>query len=129
MVPVDTSLLASILAPVVLVSLLILVKIRQEKTDRRLEKASKSPTANRQSESPIEEQNQTIKKRAEETKHDKCPHYFGYLHNSARAHPPIKTIPEDSSLPEECYGCPKLIECLHSPTIVQRIYGKEDDKT
>ena len=128
MFSVDTSLLASILAPVVLVSFLILVKIRQKKTDRKLEKASKSPTANRESKSPTEDA-QTIQKFLEETKQNKCPQYFGYLHDIVRPHPLFKINPEDSSFPEECYGCPKLIECLYSPTIVQRVYGNDDDKT
>ena len=128
MFPVDTTLLATILAPVVLVSILILVKIRQEKTDRRLENASNSSTANGESKSPIEEA-QTIQKFPQETKQNKCPHYLGYLHNNARSHPLFKTNPEDSSFPEECYGCPKLIECLYSPAIVQRIYSNENDKT
>ncbi len=117
MFPVDISLLASILAPVVLVSFLVLVKIRQEKTNRRLSKASNSPTANRES------------KFLEETKQNKCPQYFGYLHDIVRPHPLFKMNAEGSSFPKECYGCPKLIECFYSPTIVQRIYGNEDDKT
>ncbi len=32
-----------------------------------------------------------------------CPHYFGYL----------KTVPKDSVLPEECFCCPKIMECFY----------------
>ncbi len=31
-----------------------------------------------------------------------CPHTFGYL----------SKLPEGSSLPEECFLCPKVVECL-----------------
>lgn len=32
----------------------------------------------------------------------KCPHSFGYL----------SKLPKGSSLPEECFLCPKVVECL-----------------
>jgi hypothetical protein len=128
MFPIDTGLLATIMAPVILVSFLILVKIRQEKANRRLQKASNPQTANRESGSPTEEA-QTIQRNPEKTKQNKCQHYLGYLHNSARAHPLFKINSDSSSFPEECYGCPKLLECFYSRTTIQRIYGNEDDKT
>lgn len=31
----------------------------------------------------------------------KCSHHFGYL----------KNIPKDSSIPKECYICPRMIQC------------------
>jgi hypothetical protein len=31
-----------------------------------------------------------------------CSHYFGYL----------RTLPKNASLPDECLGCSKIIECL-----------------
>ncbi len=113
---VDISLLASILAPLILVSFLIIVKIKQEETSRRLCKASNSQTIKRASEFQ------------EETRQDNCPQYFGYLHDIVRPHPLFKMNPEKSSFPKQCYGCPKLIECFYSPTIVERIYGNEDEK-
>jgi hypothetical protein len=38
----------------------------------------------------------------EEKKQVKCPHGFGYL----------STLPEGSSLPEECFLCQEVVECL-----------------
>lgn len=32
-----------------------------------------------------------------------CPHFFGYL----------KKIPKNASMPDECFGCPKMVECLY----------------
>ncbi len=33
-----------------------------------------------------------------------CPHHLGYL----------KTLPKRSSIPEECYSCPRMMQCLYS---------------
>ena len=33
-----------------------------------------------------------------------CPHSFGYLSG----------FPQDEPIPEECFGCPKAIECRNS---------------
>ncbi len=32
-----------------------------------------------------------------------CPHFFGYL----------RKIPKNASMPDECFGCPKMVECLY----------------
>jgi cytoskeletal protein RodZ len=34
-----------------------------------------------------------------------CPHRFEYLRN----------LPKNSPIPDECFGCPKILECLGSP--------------
>jgi len=31
-----------------------------------------------------------------------CPHKFGYL----------KTLPKNTPIPDECFGCPQILECL-----------------
>lgn len=36
------------------------------------------------------------------TDSEKCLHNFGYL----------KNLPKNTSVPDECYGCPKLMRCL-----------------
>lgn len=46
-----------------------------------------------------------VKKPSVEPEDDvECPHFFGYL----------KKRPKDSSIPEECLTCDKMIECLSS---------------
>lgn len=35
----------------------------------------------------------------------RCEHEFGYL----------QTLPRDAPLPEECFGCDRIIDCRHSP--------------
>ena len=39
-----------------------------------------------------------------------CPHYFGYL----------KAIPQNSAMPEECFRCPKIMDCFTSRVIPER---------
>jgi hypothetical protein len=45
-----------------------------------------------------------IKKTSKKT--NGCNYHFGYL----------RTMPKDTSLPEECLGCNRVIECKHSQT-------------
>jgi hypothetical protein len=48
--------------------------------------------------------NQSPDKNKESKKEVKCPHSFGYL----------SKLPEGTPLPEECFLCPKVVECLAS---------------
>ena len=45
---------------------------------------------------------QPIKSDKEEKNYLKCPHYLGYLYKSRR----------NTSIPEECFFCSRVIECL-----------------
>jgi len=45
-------------------------------------------------------------KRTKETPPE-CPHYFGYL----------KKLPKNLPIPDECLGCLRIMECLHSSPI------------
>jgi len=38
------------------------------------------------------------------TRPAECPHYYGYL----------KKLPKNVPIPDECLGCLKIVECLHS---------------
>jgi len=51
----------------------------------------------------VEHQKLTEKRReAAEKRTSKCSHYFGYLKNR----------PKNSPFPDECLGCPRIVECL-----------------
>ena len=39
-----------------------------------------------------------------------CPHYFGYL----------KKLPKNAQIPDECLGCPRLVECIHSTPMLEQ---------
>lgn len=46
----------------------------------------------------------------------KCPYYFGYLNN----------ISNESSIPEECYICPRMIQCAAREAMVGSSFNMED---
>ena len=41
-----------------------------------------------------------------QTKPPGCSHFFGYL----------KEMPKNTSIPEQCYGCPKMVDCITVPS-------------
>jgi len=45
-----------------------------------------------------------------------CPHYLGYLY--------LKKDPDIVYIPNECYNCRKLLQCLYSPNVIEKVYGK-----
>lgn len=46
---------------------------------------------------------------APKTRPSECPHFFGYL----------KKIPKNSTIPDDCFVCPKMVECLYDLQISQ----------
>jgi hypothetical protein len=42
-----------------------------------------------------------------EGKPSECPHYFGYL----------RAVPKNSAMPEECFCCPKIMDCFYSKVV------------
>lgn len=46
--------------------------------------------------------NQPIAESDKEENQTKCLHHFGYL----------AELPKSSSIPEECFFCPKVVECI-----------------
>ncbi len=129
MFPIDTNLLITISAPVALVSFLILVKIKQEAANRRRGFKSSSLKVIGEKGRSTPKIAQSMQISSKEGNQKKCLHYFGYLYNQARPHRFFRTNSKKTSFPDECYSCPKLVECLYSPTIVQSIYKYQDDKT
>jgi len=117
-------LLIYILVPAVLVSVLILIRLRQERTDRAM---AKVPTMEPE-EQPMErvkvaeipvkasKEAKTKPKFSEEKGSKECPHYLGYLY--------MKRSPDSTYIPNECYGCRKLLECLYSPNVIEKVYGQ-----
>jgi len=116
-----------IVVPVVLVSILVLIRLWQKKMDKRVEIAfteeeeekgvqpSKEATTR---EDQVEVKETRAKpKFSEETKAPECPHYLGYLY--------MKKGPDSTYIPNECYGCRKLLQCLYSPQVVEKVYGEE----
>jgi len=124
MFPIDPS-WAYVGVPAVLVSILVLIKLRQEKTDENVESESSGegieevhPTKKEAAgESSVEvKEPQAKPESSEETKPENCSHYLGYLY--------MQKAPDKTHIPSECYGCRKLLQCLYSPRVMEQVYGK-----
>jgi len=112
-------------APAVLVSILILIKLRQEKMNKRIagafveeEKEAVRPSEKEtKTESLVEvEENQAKPESSGETKPQGCSHYLGYLYMSK--------APDRTHIPTDCYNCRKLLQCLYSPNVIEKVYGE-----
>jgi len=111
--------------PVILVSLLVLIKLRQERTGKRMAYQSaevgKEEAQLLEKETAVEslvEAGETEAKPevSEETKPQDCPNYLGYLY--------MRKGSERAYIPSECYNCPKLLKCLYSPNVIEKVYGE-----
>lgn len=73
---------------------------------RKLQHLKAKPLSTEQIEAS-EEELPTIPSKNIPAKPQECPHYFGYL----------KAVPKNSTMPEECFCCPKIMECFISRVI------------
>lgn len=112
-------------APAALVSILVLIKLRQEKMGKRVasefmeegKERVQPPKKEATGESLVEvKETQATPESSEETKPENCPNYLGYLY--------MKKAPNRSHIPTECYNCRKLLQCLYSPNIIEKVYGE-----
>jgi len=110
--------------PAVLVSMLILIKLRQGKMDKRVahaftEEGAKEvrlPEKKAKGESLVEVKETQEKPESSGEKPQGCPHYLGYLY--------MKGAPDRLHIPTECYNCRKLLQCLYSPNVIEKVYGE-----
>lgn len=112
--------------PAALVSILILIKLRQKETDkipvaRELSGEAKQLVEIRESEikreSLTEVKGDTAKSEtSEKNKPHGCNNYMGYLY--------MKKAPNEMHIPTGCYNCLNLLKCLYSPVVVEKVYGE-----
>ncbi len=67
-------------------------------------------------EAPI--QKRRAKERAKTETAPECKHQFGYL----------RTLPRNASIPDECLGCERIVECKHSSVNDLKSYQSQDLK-
>jgi len=115
-----------ILVPAVLVSLLILIRLKQVKTSNKPDitlpkqgeeegtKASQRELAGENQTKPEKTQRNSPEV-ADKAKPKDCPNFLGYLY--------LKKAPDRSHIPNECYNCPRLLQCLYSPNVIEKVYG------
>jgi len=123
MFPLDT-LLTYIGVPAVLVIILILIKLIQEKLGKPV--ADEFSEGGREEVQTGEEAEVESSIKVEETRAKPeiskiagpqgCLNYLGYLY--------MKKAPNRANIPTECYNCPDLLKCLYSPVVVEKVYGE-----
>jgi len=111
--------------PAVLVSLLVLIKLRQEKMGKRVESAftgEEEERVGRPEKEATRESLAEVKETrpkpqfSEEAMSKNCPHYLGYLY--------MRGAPDRTHIPPECYSCRDLLRCLYSPRVMEKVYGE-----
>jgi len=124
MFPIDP-MWAYIAVPVALVSILVLIKLRQGKTDEGAvcvfteEEKEEVRTVEKEAteESSVEvKEPQEKPETSAETKPQDCPNYLGYLY--------MRKAPDRNHIPTECYHCSRLLRCLYSPNVIEKVYGE-----
>ena len=119
-----------IAVPTIIVSILVLIKLMQQKMSRlNVETLREKP--NKKELRANESQgagNKDYLKRVREAqpletgtannaeKPLNCPHYLGYLYMS-------KTT-DRANIPNECYNCRRLLQCMYSPNVIEKVYGE-----
>ncbi len=115
-----------IAVPVALVFILILIRLKQEKKsamadNTSLEQENAEETQPSEMESAgknLVETEEALRNRpqpAKKVKPEGCRNFLGYLY--------LKKAPDRAHIPNGCYNCPKLLQCLYSPNIIEKVYG------
>jgi len=125
MFPVDP-LWIYILVPAALISILILIRLKQEKMAKQVgneffeeeEEEVVRPREKKTARKGVDEIREAPSEPelSKEKGSQECPHYLGYLY--------MKKGPDRTYIPNECYGCRKLLQCLYSPDVIEKVYGK-----
>lgn len=66
-------------------------------------------------EAPTKPEPPTETEASDDEKPAECAHYLGFLY--------MRKGPERAQIPAECYQCQKLLRCLYSPRIMEKVYG------
>jgi len=119
-----------ITVPAIIVSVLVLIRFIQRKMSKPAsetfrDKQNKKEVyfVKNQGESDREHLKRIREAQPQETgtvnnaeKPPNCPHYLGYLYMS-------KTI-DRANIQNECYNCRKLLQCMYSPNVIEKVYGE-----
>lgn len=127
--------------PAALITTLVLIKLRLQKAEKMIDKmpfpedkdeiAQSLPPSNKRdsikeksnkttqsiARTPVRPEPPTDTEASDDEKPADCPHYMGFLY--------MRKGPENAHIPTECYQCRKLLRCLYSPRIMEKVYGNE----
>jgi len=93
--------IALVIAVVVLLMLFLTHKHGQSTTESELHVASQEKTSEKP-EMPAKTAQEKNSKKQSPTDFQECAHHFGYLRNQ----------PKGTPVPDECFGCKKILQCL-----------------
>jgi len=113
--------------PAVVVSALVLIKLQQRKAGRSVVVGKPSNEATEETQALPKDagrRDSASKVMVDEIRSDSskdpkpenCANYLGYLY--------FKKAPDQTHIPSECYNCKKLLRCLYSPNVIEKVYGK-----
>jgi hypothetical protein len=114
-----------IAVPAIIIFTLLVIKLKQKKPIKTVNGSSANGKNERvrssENEVPTEsllkpEETQARSESPDKTRPQDCPHYLGYLY--------MNKAPDRSHIPTECYSCVKLLQCLYSPNIIEKVYGE-----
>lgn len=116
--------------PAIIVSALVLIKLQQERKNRLVnstfqenanaEKMNSLKTEGKSNKEHLqlfhETQQLETKTVDDSEKPPNCPHYLGYLY--------MRKASDKANIPSECYNCRRLLRCLYSPNVIEKVYGE-----
>jgi hypothetical protein len=101
--------------PLALVSVLVLIRLKQEKNSRKVGKTPSSETRKEETRTSRKEVSVQSTARPDEAKPQNCPKFLGYLY--------LRKATDGSNILSECYNCPRLLQCLYTPNVMEKVYG------
>ena len=117
--------------PVIIVSVLVFIKLQQGRNSKLVNSAFQEKTNTKEAHPALKTEGKNSKEhlqRIHEThqpetktvddtdKPSDCPHYLGYLY--------MRKAPDRANIPSECYNCRRLLRCLYSPNVIEKVYGE-----
>lgn len=104
-----------IAVPAALISVLVFIRLSQEKKAGKSSRISRTEDKKeeiRASERDLAENNFD---RSGMIKPENCPQFLGYLY--------LRKAEGGNDILSECYNCPKLLQCLYTPNVMEKVYG------
>jgi hypothetical protein len=117
-----------ITVPAFIVASLVFIKLAQQRiskqTENQLRRAQiqnrklpiSKPVVSEEYSSSMRNGQQAERKRDNQDKPQNCQKYLGYLY--------MRQASEKTHIPTECYDCRKLLQCMYSPNVIERVYGQ-----
>ena len=114
--------------PALIVTSLIFIKLAQLRMNRQarsnakvdkiqIRKAPKpQPVVQKGLSAPVGNYQQEETKRDVQDKPPNCQKYLGYLY--------MRQAAEKAYIPTDCRDCRRLLQCLYSPNVIERVYGQ-----